>query len=258
MKNFWLILFALPLFAQDIDWINKTMTVKGSAYGNNMLMAKRGAKTDARRNMVEAIKEIRIDSKTIVRDLEVEQDLVISESSGFIRRAFFDKNSSQCESEGDRYICTTVLTMPLVGEYSRFIFPKNETEFSSEKKENNNEGPGAIAKQYSGLVIDLRGRKITPSMAPKIVTKYGVILYGMSNTSRKYATKMGVVGYINDTANPSSITRVGSNPLIVKAVNISGDIDFPTDAIVDSQSADAISTLSQNILAQCKVAFLID
>ena len=69
MKRPWIILFVLPLFAQDIDWINKTMTVKGSAYGNNKLMAKRGAKTDARRNMVEAIKEIRIDSKTIVRDL---------------------------------------------------------------------------------------------------------------------------------------------------------------------------------------------
>ena len=53
-----IIMLASNLFAQDIDWVNKTITTEGAAYGKNKLMAKRGAKTDARRNLIEAVKEV--------------------------------------------------------------------------------------------------------------------------------------------------------------------------------------------------------
>ena len=32
------------VFSQEIDWINKTITVEGAAYGKNKLIAQRGAK----------------------------------------------------------------------------------------------------------------------------------------------------------------------------------------------------------------------
>ena len=88
-----IIMLASTLFAQDIDWVNKTITTEGGAYGKNKLMAKRGAKTDARRNLIEALKEIRVDSKTTMRDLEVEEDLVVTQASGYIKQAWFDDNS---------------------------------------------------------------------------------------------------------------------------------------------------------------------
>ena len=102
------------LISQEIDWINKTITVEGSAYGKNKLMAKRGAKTDARRNLIEALKEIRVDSRTIMRDLEVEKDLVVTEASGYIKQAWFDDNSVEYERDDEKWMCTMAVTMPRI------------------------------------------------------------------------------------------------------------------------------------------------
>ena len=248
------------LFAQDIDWVNKTITTEGAAYGKNKLMAKRGAKTDARRNLIEALKEIRVDSKTTMRDLEVEEDLVVTQASGYIKQAWFDDNSVEYERDGEKWMCTISITMPLLGEYSQAVLPSGKSKTSAEVQapayESTSTPPPPPAKPYTGLVINLKGLKMSPSMAPKIVTKDGAKLYDMSIVSRDYATEMGVVGYIKKTDNPQSVMRIGDNPLIVKAAGVAGRI--PTDAIIAAAGADLIASLDSDILKQCKVAFLID
>jgi len=236
------------LISQEIDWINKTISVEGSAYGKNKLMAKRGAKTDARRNLIEALKEIRVDSRTIMRDLEVEEDLVVTETSGYIKQAWFDNNSVEYERDDEKWMCTIAVTMPLLGEYSKAVFPNEKSKKMYKEKE--------IAKPYTGLVVDLRGKKVVPAMAPKIVTKYGGVLYDMSRVPRQYVTKMGLVGYIKKVDNPQSMIRIGDNPLVIKADGTTGET--PTDAVVDGDGAELISSLNQKILNECKVAFLID
>ena len=243
-----IIMLACTLLSQDIDWVNKTITVEGTAYGKNKLMAKRGAKTDARRNLIEALKEIRVDSKTTMRDLEVEKDLVVTEASGYIKQAWFDDNSVEYERDDEKWMCTIAVTMPLLGEYSKAVFPSEKSKKVSKEKE--------ITKPYTGLVVDLRGKKVVPAMAPKIVTKYGGVLYDMSIVPRQYATEMGLVGYIKKVNNPQSMIRIGDNPLVIKANGTTGET--PTDAVVDSDGAELITSLNQKILNECKVAFLID
>ena len=245
--------------SQEIDWVNKTITTEGEAYGKNKLMAKRGAKTDARRNLIEALKEIRVDSKTTMRDLEVEEDLVVTQASGYIKQAWFDDNSVEYERDGEKWMCTISITMPLLGEYSQAVLPSGKSKTSAEVQAPAYEStstPQPPAKPYTGLVINLKGLKMSPSMAPKIVTKDGAKLYDMSIVSRDYATEMGVVGYIKKTDNPQSVMRIGDNPLIVKATGVAGRI--PTDAIIAAAGADLIASLDSDILKQCKVAFLID
>lgn len=254
-----IIMLASFLFAQDIDWVNKTITTEGAAYGKNKLMAKRGAKTDARRNLIEAVKEVRIDSKVTMRDQEVEEDLVVSESSGYIRQAWFDDSSVEYEREGEKWMCTISITMPLLGEYSQVVFPKEKFKKLTDSKTSvyqPSSKPTPPAKPYTGLVVNLKGLKISPSMAPKIVTKDAANIYDMSKVSRQYATEMGVVGYIKKADTPQSMIRIGDNPLIVKAVGVSGSI--PTDAVVNNSGADLITSLDSSILNECKVAFLID
>ena len=248
------------LFAQDIDWVNKTITTEGAAYGKNKLMAKRGAKTDARRNLIEALKEIRVDSKTTMRDLEVEEDLVVPQASGYIKQAWFDDNSVEYERDGEKWMCTISITMPLLGEYSQAVLPSGKSKGTAETKapayEPTSTPPPPPAKPYTDLVIDLRDNKVVPSMAPKIVTKDGAVIYDMSRVSRQYATEMGVVGYIKKVGNPQSMIRIGDNPLVIKAQGTTGMT--PSDAVVDGDGAELISSLNQKILKECKVAFLID
>ena len=129
-----IVMLACSLFSQEIDWVNKTISVEGAAYGKNKLMAKRGAKTDARRNLLEALKEIRVDSKTTMRDLEVEEDLVVTEASGYIKQAWFDDNSVEYERDGEKWMCVIAVTMPLLGEYSQAVLPKaGSTRISEEQ-----------------------------------------------------------------------------------------------------------------------------
>ena len=255
------ITFNVFVYAQEIDWINKTITSEGEAYGKNKLMAKRGAKTDARRNLIEALKEIRVDSKTTMRDLEIEEDLVVTEASGYIRQAWFDDSSVEYERDGEKWMCSISITMPLLGEYSQAVLPKaGSTRISEEQAapvyKPASAPPPPPAKPYTGLVIDFRGKKVIPSMAPKIVTEDGAILYGMNKVSRQYASSMGVVGYIKKIDNPQTMIRVGENPLVVKAKGGTGSI--PSDALVGNDEASLISSLPENLLKECRVAFLID
>jgi len=256
-----IVMLACSLFSQEIDWINKTITVEGAAYGKNKLMAKRGAKTDARRNLIEALKEIRVDSKTTMRDLEVEEDLVVTEASGYIKQAWFDDNSVEYERDGEKWMCVIAVTMPLLGEYSQAVLPSAGSKRMSAaqaapKYEPVSAPPPPPAKPYTGLVVDLRGKKVVPSMSPRIVTEDGAAIYGMSKVSRQYATSMGVVGYIKKVDSPQSMIRIGDNPLVVKAEDITGTT--PTDAVMNNDTASLISSLEKVLLTECRVAFLID
>ena len=255
-----IIMLACTLLSQDIDWVNKTITVEGTAYGKNKLMAKRGAKTDARRNLIEALKEIRVDSKTTMRDLEVEEDLVVTQASGYIKQAWFDDNSLKYERDGEKWMCVITVTMPLLGEYSQVVLPSAGSKRMSAAKEAPKyepvTTPSPPAKPYTGLVVDLRGKKVVPTMVPRIVSEDGTAIYDMSRVSRQYATEMGVVGYIKKVKSPQSMIRIGDNPLVVKAEDITGAT--PTDAVMSNDTARLISSLEKQILTECRVAFLID
>ena len=50
--------------------------------------------------------------------------------------------------------------------------------------------------------------------------------------------------------------RIGDNPLVLKAKGTSGTT--PSDAVVEGDGAALISSMDQQLLAECKVAFLID
>ena len=67
---------------------------------------------------------------------------------------------------------------------------------------------------------------------------------------------MGLVGYIKKVDNPQSKIRIGDNPLVITADGTTGETQ--TDAGVDGDGAELISSLNQKILNECKVAFLID
>ena len=76
------------------DWVNQKIqeTGQGAAPAKYAaepararLMAKRAAIMDARRNLLERILGLRLDSKTTVRDMVAETDQMNAETSGFIR-----------------------------------------------------------------------------------------------------------------------------------------------------------------------------
>lgn len=78
------------------DWSKKTIQVTGQcatnpAHAGNpaqaMLMAKRGAIEDAKRNLLEQVLGVRIDSKTLIKDMVAQYDHLQAEVSGHIKEA---------------------------------------------------------------------------------------------------------------------------------------------------------------------------
>ncbi len=96
------------------DWINNSITATGTCAvditqrpAQAKQMARRGAKLDAMRNLLEQVLGLRIDSQTEVRDMVAESDRINAETSGLIK-GFQVVNES---FEGD--ICTVTIAMPL-------------------------------------------------------------------------------------------------------------------------------------------------
>ncbi len=100
---------------------------------------------------------------------------------------------------------------------------------------------------YTGLAIDVRGKKITRSMSPKIYDTKGREIYGASIfTKEKHSIEeyilLGIVEYIRDEGSDLKEilknSRVGSRPLIIKAVGTHGE--FGDDIIISEEDGNFI------------------
>lgn len=76
------------------SWVNETRRCEGFGAidvtrpaGQAKLMARRAASLDAKRNLLEQILGLRIDSKTVVRDMVAEQDRIDAQTSGIVKGA---------------------------------------------------------------------------------------------------------------------------------------------------------------------------
>ncbi|MBO4780750.1 MAG: LPP20 family lipoprotein [Selenomonadaceae bacterium] len=103
---------------------------------------------------------------------------------------------------------------------------------------------------YTGLVIDCRGKNLSEAIIPTIKSAGGVEVYAYKNIGYQNTVERGMVEYSDNINSP----RAGSSPLVVKAVNISG----ACDVIVSDEDSDKILAANQasNILANCAVVFV--
>lgn len=138
----WFILFftvfvfsSTPSFALDpsleqigdfgfIDWVNQTVTAKGAGappekyFGTPQArpMAIRAAVADARRNLLEVIKGVHIDSTTTVENELAKDDTIILKVKGVLK--FSSPGEPTYFSDGT---VETTVSMPLTGELSRIL-----------------------------------------------------------------------------------------------------------------------------------------
>ncbi len=137
MKNAWFVLIIMgtliawqPVFAQDaameqvgdygtIDWIGQKVSAKGIGappqkyYGKPQArpMALRAAVSDARRNLLEVIKGVHIDSVTRVNNYFVRDDTILSKVEGIVKNSRVE--DKQYMSDGTVEV---IVSMPLAGQ----------------------------------------------------------------------------------------------------------------------------------------------
>ena len=113
---------------------------------------------------------------------------------------------------------------------------------------------------YTGLLIDVRGLRLQPSIAPRVLTEAGHVIHGAATVDRSLATDYGVAGYDDDIDRTYKSERLGgeeANPFIVRATSTAGR--YAGDAIIDNLDAAQVLQADEagGFLRQGRVTFLL-
>ncbi len=242
-----------------IDWSTGVITAVGigappaqpANAAQARAMAERAAQVVAYRNLLEAVKGVRVDSTTTVENFIVTSDVIRTQVNGIIQGAtIMDKKYM---SDGSVEV---TVGMKLTGALADALLPKTPPVPAATP------APGAAAtapaQLYTGLIVDARGLGVRPAMAPKILNEDGKEVYGSAYINRDWAVREGMVGYLKDADAAKANPRVTDKPLMVKAVKVSGDARV--DTVISNADAAALQSASENLsmLQKCRVIILVD
>ena len=113
---------------------------------------------------------------------------------------------------------------------------------------------------YTGLLVDVRGLGLQPSIAPRVLSGDGHVIHGAATVDRSLATDYGVAGYDDDIDRAYTSERLGgeeANPFVVKATGTAGR--YSGDAILDNFDAAQVLRADEigDFLRQGRVTFLL-
>ncbi|MBF0449854.1 MAG: hypothetical protein HQK75_04065 [Candidatus Magnetomorum sp.] len=130
------------------------------------------------------------------------------------------------------------------------IISQNPVNWPKKQKEPENE--------YTGLVVDARGLRLTPCLAPVILGKNQDEVYGPKYISREYAVQYGVCVYMNSLEGAIKHQRVGSHPFVAKGIGTEGK-SLTNIVISNTESARFKSSVAHlTILKHCRVIIVVD
>ena len=246
-------------FSGKVDWTTGAITAVGigapPAQSANAAqaraMAERAAQVVAYRNLLEAVKGVRVDSTTTVENFIVTSDVIRTEVNGIIQGAtIMDKKYM---SDGSVEV---TIGMRLAGALADTLLPKTPpTPLTGLTGTLTPASPGQL---YTGLIVDARGLSVKPAMAPKILNEDGKQVYGSAWVSRDYAVREGMVVYLKEPVQAQTNPRVTDKPLMVKALKVAGDARV--DVVITNADAATLQSASENLsmLLKCRVIILVD
>ena len=211
-----------------IDYANRIIVCRGTAdieertqvdnsldiVEKNIKIAKAKARTKARTNLIELMKQINFDGR-LVGELMNDEPLIESRLEGLIGSAYQQGEIEYLE--GEKVAIALAVRMSGLSEIL--------TEIDGYKTDSMNPAylmtSAAIPKsqRVSGIVIDAREHAVDPSMSPEVIDMQGNLVYGTTSYSRSKAVNRGPVGYAYSMNDRNVSQRVGNNPLVISPVS---------------------------------------
>jgi hypothetical protein len=220
--------------------------------GQARRLALRIAKQDALRQLIEIVNGITLTSETTMSGAMVD-DVINTKVRGFIRGA---------RQNGDpKYLSDTSVeveySVPMSG-ISDLMLPPLTVPAAAPGETAAAPSSPPSAGGITGIIIDARGLKARPAMAPRILDQNGNAVYGPGTYSREYAVTNGVAGYSKSIEAAQKDARVMGNPLIIKGIATAGT--NRTDITVSNADVSKIDSAnrSYSVLKDCRVLILID
>ena len=246
-----------------IDYSNRIIVCRGTAeieektpidnslkiVEKNLKIAKAEARTIARANLIELMKQVNFDGR-LVGELMEDEPLIGSRLEGLIGSAYQQGEIEYLE--GEKVAIALAVKMSGLSEIL--------TDIEGYKSDSMNPAylmtSAAIPKsqRISGIVIDAREHAVDPSMSPEVIDMQGNLVYGIISYSRSKAVNRGPVGYAYSMDDRNVSQRVGTNPLFVEAV---GSLD--DDVYITSMDAAKVRDAEKSfgVLSNCRVMLLL-
>ena len=259
----------------SINWSTGRVTAKGSGVppssaanpAQARLLAERAAISDARRNLLETVGEVRVDAISTVGSLMTKRDVIVTRVGGIIKgslvteRRYLDDGSVEVVVEMpitgafldvmlSEVKAVPSITMPLPpSKPKKKDMPKTEIKIKTPavsepvkeaKIEPEPEKIDLSKVNYSGLIIDAREVEVKPALMPKVLNEKGEVIYSSANMQKEEAVKTGVVGYAKEVDAAKKHPRVTETPVVVAALKGSGE--KRSDVIISDGNARTITT----------------
>jgi hypothetical protein len=239
-----------------VDWTNGYIEAVGVGEpppnplntAHSRAVAERNAELAARKNLVEVVKQIWVDSKTRVGDTLKGQEVREKALETLLRKA-----RSVDIAYGEQVRVT--VSMKLAGALADFILPKSILTISTVTQP---QEPLRKEEAFTGLIVDCRGIPLQPAMVPLIVDEEGEVVYGPVVASRDHAAEKGMVAYIRNFPQAKNHPRVGARTLGVKGIRTPQG--RPCDIMISQADAAKIRRPASNLgfLHRCRVLVVVD
>jgi hypothetical protein len=236
----------------------------GRPDSRGLVLSREAAIMAAQRNLVGVINGLQIDSDTTMKEFLIEHDTVTRKISGILQGAQVVEEDTT--SDGGYYV---VMRVPLYGKGSISaavmpeIIPDTPEPFEevTETELNSSELQTLQTVTYTGVIVDASGLGLDTTFSPVIYDTNGRAIYGVKNLSNsKEIISHGMVSYSTSLQDNAACDRAGSNPLIVKAVEIRGGANSVNEVncVVSVEDGDKILLANEksHMLENCAVVFV--
>ena len=232
----------------QIDWTNKTITATGSGAPDlkaanvavARLGAERAAKADALRNILEAVKGVRISGGQSAGAAMDTSPEVKAKVEGVVRN--FKVVDTKYYSDGG---VDVIVQVPRTGVLAEALLPTGTATAPAPTPAESSAGP-------SGVIVNAKGLKVAPALAPRLVDESGKELYGAAMVGKDALVQRGVASYSKSLEQATRDTRVSGKPLVVKGVRLSqagsADVVVSADDAVKLASAKSVLGLGKVII----------
>ena len=202
------------------------------------LGAEMAAKADALRNLLAQVKGISVDGSRKMGDL-MEKDEIRMRVEGVVRgfkitnKRYFSDSGVEVEIE-----------VPLA-LLSDVVDPDTTQMLATGKPEGD--------KSNTGLVIDARGLKVTPSLMPRLLDDGGKAVYSIDFLSSDARKQSAVAAYVQSIDDAQKSQKAGEKPLVLKAARATG-----ADLQLAPEDAKKLAALNTSFLADGKVVIVLN
>lgn len=292
-----------PVAGGEINWTQGIILAKGSGappkeaknIAQARLMTERAALADARRNLLEVLKGVRVDSTTLVENYVVKSDEIRLKAEGFIQGSAELKDRRKYLSDG---AVEVTVALSLAGDFLALLLsppkeaPRPDTPATPPPPPQVAAPPSLVAlppagaeqaktlpapaeggekppaasplpspadlPKFTGLVIDARGLNLRAALIPRLLDENGQEIYRGAYVGAEKAAQNGLALYSRDLTAAQTNPRVGKNPLTVKGARV--DTASPATVFLKGDDARRVLPFAQKgtFLEECRVMIVLD